>query len=105
MMSVIAPALVDTEMLTAESGHDQQRLKALPHGYTGIWWYARFPNHFAGDVNTPNKQLGELLLNTVAGQLSELIAFLKKDNSVGVLQNEFFRRTENVTGTPVIKDK
>jgi creatinine amidohydrolase len=105
MMSVIAPALVDTEMLTAESGLDQQRLKALPHGYTGIWWYARFPNHFAGDVNTPNKQLGELLLNTVAGQLSELIAFLKKDNSVGVLQNEFFRRTENVTGTPVIKDK
>jgi creatinine amidohydrolase len=105
MMSVIAPALVDTEKLTAESGLDQQRLEALPHAYTGIWWYARFPNHFASDVNTPDKQLGELLLNTVAGQLSELIAFMKKDNTVENLQNEFFKRTEKVVATPELKDK
>lgn len=103
MMSVIAPSLVDMNSLNAESGLDQQRLKSLPYAYTGIWWYARFPNHFASDINTPNKQLGELLLNTTANQLAELIAFLKKDNSVKLLQDEFFRRTEKATGAPEMK--
>jgi creatinine amidohydrolase len=105
MMSVIAPSLIDMASLTSESGLDQQRLKALPHAYTEIWWYAKFPNHFASDVNTPDKQLGELLLNSTADQLSELIAFLKKDNTIENLQDEFFKRTENVTGTPELKER
>src|SRR5439155_12940900 len=44
-VSMIArPDLVHLDRATQESGADQARLK-LPDGvYTGIWWYARFPN-------------------------------------------------------------
>lgn len=95
MMYFINPSLVDQEALKNESGLDQDRLSKLPFGYTGIWWYAKYPNHFASDINTPNKRLGELLITSNASQLAELINFLKKDNSIQQLQEEFFKKTQN----------
>jgi creatinine amidohydrolase len=97
MMTFINPALVDQDALKSESGLDQDRLSKLPFGYTGIWWYAKYPNHFASDVNTPNKRLGELLVMSDAGQLAELIKFLKTDKTIKQLQDEFFKRAENPT--------
>jgi creatinine amidohydrolase len=97
MMTYINPTLVDTEALKNESGLDQDRLSKLPFAYTGIWWYAKYPNHFASDINTPNKRLGELLVNSDAGQLAALIKFLKKDNTIEQLQEEFFKKTHNPT--------
>ena len=97
MMYYINPAFVDQEALKSQSGLDQDRLSKLPFGYTGIWWYARFPNHFASDINTPNKRLGELLIGSDAGQLAELIKFLKKDNTIQQLQEEFFKSADNTT--------
>ncbi len=95
MMYYINPALVDQEALKNESGLDQGRLSKLPFGYTGIWWYAKYPNHFASDINTPNKRLGELLITSDANQLAELIKYLKKDNTIEQLQDEFFKRAKN----------
>jgi creatinine amidohydrolase len=95
MMSYINPALVDQEALKSESGLDQNRLSKLPFGYTGIWWYAKYPNHFASDINTPNKKLGELLIRSDAGQLAELIKFLKEDNTILQFQEEFYKKAQN----------
>jgi creatinine amidohydrolase len=95
MMYFINPAFVDMEALKNESGLDQDKLSKLPFAYTGIWWYAKYPNHFASDVNTPNKRLGELLIESDASQLAELVKFLKKDNSIQQLQEEFFNRAKN----------
>ncbi len=56
---VTAPGLVHTDRAQSESGADQARLH-LPDGlYTGIWWYARFPNHYSGDGSLATKELGE----------------------------------------------
>jgi creatinine amidohydrolase len=95
MMYYIDPALVDLNALKSESGLDQNRLSKLPFGYAGIWWYAKYPNHFASDVATPDKRLGELLIESDAGQLAELIKFLKTDNTIQQLQEEFFKRADN----------
>jgi creatinine amidohydrolase len=95
MMYFINPAFVDQEALKSESGLDQNRLSKLPYGYTGIWWYAKFPNHFASDINTPSKRLGELLVTSEAGQLAELIKYLKSSNTIQQLQDEFFKRAQN----------
>ena len=99
MMYYINPAFVDQDALKSESGLDQGRLDALSFGYTGIWWYAKYPNHFASDNNTPNKRLGELLIESDAGQLAELIKFLKKDNTIQQLQEEFFSKAQK----PIMK--
>jgi len=95
MMYYINPSFVDQEALKSQSGLNQDKLSKLPFGYTGIWWYAKFPNHFASDINTPNKRLGELLIGSDAGQLAELIKFLKKDNTIQQFQVEFFNKADN----------
>jgi creatinine amidohydrolase len=95
MMYYINPAFVDQEALKNETGLDQDRLSKLPFGYAGIWWYAKYPNHFASDINTPNKRLGELLIESEAGQLAQLVKFLKTDNTIQQLQDEFFKKADN----------
>ena len=99
MMSVIRPDLVDQEAINTQSGLNQDRLDKMPFGYTGIWWYADYPNHYASDVAEPNKRLGELLLESEAGQLAALIKYLKNTNTVEELQEEFNKRADN----PLIK--
>jgi creatinine amidohydrolase len=95
MIYFINQELVDQDALKNESGLDQGRLNKMPFGYTGIWWYAKFPNHFASDGNVPNKRLGELLIASDADQLAQLIKFLKKDNTIQQLQEEFFKKSRN----------
>jgi creatinine amidohydrolase len=99
MMYVIRPDLVDLNAIKSQSGLDQDKLKALPYGYTGIWWYASYPNHFASDVAEPNKKLGELLIEKDARQLAELVKYLKANNTIEELYNEFQRRADN----PLVK--
>ncbi len=95
MMSVIRPDLVDLQAIKSQSGLDQGKLKQMRHGYTGIWWYARYPNHFASDVAEPNKRLGELLIAKDAGQLAELVKYLKTNNTIEQLQKEFQDKADN----------
>jgi creatinine amidohydrolase len=99
MMSVIRPDLVDQETIKSQSGLNQNRLDKMPFGYTGIWWYADYPNHYASDVAEPSKRLGELLLESEAGQLAVLIKYLKNNNTVEELQEEFNKRADN----PLVK--
>ena len=40
------PGLVHPERAAEESGADLDRLKLPPGVYTGIWWYAKYPNHY-----------------------------------------------------------
>jgi creatinine amidohydrolase len=95
MMTYIRPDLVDVQAITSQSGADQKRLDKLPFGYTGIWWYANFPNHYASDVAQPNKRLGELLIMSWSDQIAELVKYLKNNNTVKELQDEFSRQAEN----------
>ncbi len=95
MMYVIRPDLLDIGAIKNESGLDQKRLDKLPFGYTGIWWYASFPNHFASDIARPDKKLGELLIKRWSDQIAELVRYLKNNNSIEQLQEEFFDRAEN----------
>jgi len=95
MMYFIRPDLVDMQAVNNESGADQKRLDSLPFGYTGIWWYAKYPNHYASDIAQPNKRLGELLIAGWSDQIAELIKYLKKNNTVQELQDEFGKRAAN----------
>jgi len=95
MMYFIRPDLVHHELAKTQSGEDQARLEQLPYGYAGIWWYAKFPNHYAGDGSKFSRELGELLVKNDAVQLAELIKFLKTDTSVKKLQEEFNKRAND----------
>jgi creatinine amidohydrolase len=94
MMSYIRPDLIDVQAITSQSGADQKRL-SIPFGYTGIWWYAKYPNHYASDFAQPNKRLGELLVLSWSDQVAELVKYLKSNNAIEKLQQEFNDRAQN----------
>ena len=95
MVYYINPELVDMQAIDKESGADLNRLDQMPFAYTGIWWYAKFPNHFASDIRQPVKRLGELLIKSQSNQLAALIKYLKKNNAIEQLQEEFFKKSQN----------
>ncbi len=94
------PDLVHLERAGDQSGADQARLSALPDTYTAIWWYARFPNHYAGDGRPASRDLGERILEARARQLAAMIRAVKADTSVLVLQQRFFGQSQAPLETP-----
>jgi len=101
-VSIIArPDLVHLDRAPQESGADQARLSALPEGlYTGIWWYARFPNHYAGEGAAATRELGEFEAKTWINGIVRAIRAVKADSESLRLQNEFYERSKHPLDTP-----
>ncbi|MHC4629403.1 MAG: creatininase family protein [Planctomycetota bacterium] len=95
MMQVSRPDLVHMDRAKEQSGKDLARLKHIPFKYTGIFWYAQYPNHYAGDGSYAKPELGELLINSQAEQLAELIKVLKTDDAILDLQNRFYKESKD----------
>ena len=64
--------------------------------YTPIWWYADYPNHYAGKVQKPQKNWAKPLLEATIGQLVQALKAIKADTKTLQLQNEFYDRVDNV---------
>src|SRR5229473_4409221 len=100
-VSIIArPDLVHLDRAPQESGADQARLKGLLEGlYTGIWWYARFPNHYAGEGAAATRELGEFEAKTWINGIVQAIRAVKADQESLRLQNEFYERSKHPLDT------
>lgn len=98
MVYAVRPDLVQADKALSQSGKDQERL-SIPYGYTGIWWYSSFPNHYAGDGSEPNKTIGEMIFKSRSEQLAELIKFLKTDDSATKLQQQFYKESASPINT------
>ena len=73
----------------------------LPAGvYTGIWWYARFPEHYAGDGSVATRELGEYQMNWWVDSVSKVIVAIKADDVSLKLQNEFYEKSGHPLNTP-----
>ncbi len=94
LMMAHRPELVKLEYVKNESGEDQHRLDRLPDFWTGIWWYARFPNHYAGDASPANANLGKMILEHRVQLLAKAIKQVKADQKAGQLQKEFFEKSK-----------
>jgi creatinine amidohydrolase len=83
------PELVRMDRAESQSGADLKR-QDLPQGvFTGIFWYARFPEHYAGDASGAQRPIGELDLKASADSIASVIRSVKADRVSLRLQNEF----------------
>ena len=97
---VSRPDLVHLDRAGSESGADRNRLD-LPEGvYTGIWWYARFPDHYAGNGALANKALGEFDMKAWSDDVANALRAIKNDQNSLKLQNEFFEKAQHPLDTP-----
>jgi creatinine amidohydrolase len=96
---VSRPDLVHLDRAKEESGADRNRLH-LPRGlYTGIWWYAKFPDHYAGQAELATKELGEFEMKAWVDQLVESIRAVKADDESLRLQREFYEKASHPLDT------
>lgn len=91
-MLAIRPDLVKMERATAESGEEQKRLN-LPNAYTAIWWYSKYPNHYAGEASGASAELGKIIMEQKINQLAEVIKTVKADKATMSLQREFWQKS------------
>jgi creatinine amidohydrolase len=84
------PDLAHPDRADQQSGEDLRRLTGLKHAYTGIWWYARTPNHYLGNGTVATKELGETAFDLESDLLAEMVRSVKKDTVTLKLQKQFF---------------
>ncbi len=93
------PDLVHMDRAGSESGADLGRLKLPDNLYTGIWWYARFPNHYSGEGSAARRELGEFKMKTWQDAIVNAIRAVKADQESLKLQNEFFEKAKHPLDT------
>lgn len=96
---VTHPNLVHMDRAGTESGRDQRRAKLPESVYTGIWWYARFPNHYSGDGSTATKEQGAEDVQAWIGTVIRAIKAIKADDESLKLQKEFYEKSEHPLDT------
>jgi len=93
------PDLVHMDRAQSESGADQARLHLPDNLYTGIWWYARFPNHYSGDGSAASKELGEFKMKAWQDAIVNSIRAVKADQDTLKVQNEYFQKISHPLDT------
>ena len=76
-----------------ESKANQKRLD-IPNMYSAIWWYAGFPNHYAGEGTKASVELVKLVNENCIESLVSALKAIKADTKTLELQNEFFNRVK-----------
>jgi len=98
-MLIARPDLVHMDRAATESGADQARLNLPDSLYTGIWWYARFPNHYSGDGSAASRERGEFEMNDWEAEIVKAIRAVKADEASLRLQKEFFEKARHPLDT------
>jgi creatinine amidohydrolase len=96
---VSRPDLVHLDRAVGESGADERRLNLPETIYTGIWWYARFPNHYSGDGSVARRELGEWNMKNWIELTVEAIRAAKADDASLKIQNEFYEKSKHPLDT------
>jgi creatinine amidohydrolase len=91
VMLSLRPDLVKQGYASDESGLNQRRL-SLPGVYTAIWWYAAYPNHYAGDGSAGSVTLGKFITDHEVESIAATVRLVKEDGKTLELQEEFFNR-------------
>jgi creatinine amidohydrolase len=99
MVKAVVPELVHPELAGEQPGADYDRINNLHHVYTGIWWYASYPNHYSGDGSKATAEAGEIILQSITEQFAQVIREIKADKNVPQLQEMFFKDAEDPMNT------
>ena len=94
-MMIARPDTVHLDRAPSESGADQHRQNLPEDVYTGIWWYARFPNHYSGDGSAATEELGKFQMDWWINTLVKAIRAVKADDVSLKLQNEFYEKSRH----------
>jgi creatinine amidohydrolase len=90
------PDLVDLDKVSSSPGTALHRLSQMPANFSAIWWYADYPEHYAGDARSASVEKGLRLRQIKVDALAEYIRAVKADQVVPALEQEFFAREKKL---------
>ncbi len=91
----VRPDLVKMQDVSAP-GLPQKRLGALGDmAYNAMFWYADFPDHYAGDATAATAEKGRFLLERHAARVAEIVRAVKADTAAPALQEEYNARCQH----------
>lgn len=90
------PDLVKMERVPSHPATPLNRLQHLKANFSGISWYANYPEHYAGDARLASAEKGKRIQALMVSSLAEFIVSVKADQIVPGLNHEFFRRVETL---------
>lgn len=91
----LKPEVMRMDQAEKESGANQNRMK-ISGVYTPIWWYAGFPNHYAGEGAKATKELGQLIAEHEISSFTKTLKAVKADTKTLELQNEYYDRVDKL---------
>lgn len=92
---VLKPGLAQMQDVNTQSGEDLNRLP-LKNLRPGIWWYASYPNHYAGESSGANEKLGEEVVKDRVNVIVQMIKAVKADNAGPAIQEQYFDEVDNM---------
>jgi creatinine amidohydrolase len=98
-MLIARPDMVHMDRANQESGAEQHRQNLPEDVYTGIWWYARFPDHYAGEGSAATIELGKFQMDWWIDAIVNTIRAVKADDVSLRLQNEFYEKSQHPLDT------
>ena len=96
IMMAHRPDLVKMQAVGDRTGERQGRMDHVKAGLNGFWWYADFPEHWAGDARPASAEKGKALVGLQIEALAEFIRAVKNDEVTPRLAEEFFRREQKL---------
>ncbi|OPZ25419.1 MAG: Creatinine amidohydrolase [Lentisphaerae bacterium ADurb.BinA184] len=66
----------------------------------GIWWYADYPRHYAGDAAAATREKGQFLLPRWAAAVAAVLRAVKADEVTARLEAEFFKAAADPLAGP-----
>ena len=94
MMLAARPELVRMDQVGAP-GVSQERLQHLPGMVTSQWWYAAYPEQYAGDATHATAEKGEYAIGKYAEKIAEWVKAIKADTVTPELEREYFGKIEH----------
>jgi creatinine amidohydrolase len=91
----LRPDLMRMDRADKQSGANQKRLN-LPGLYTPIWWYAAYPNHYAGEGAKATSDFGKFITDHEISSFIKVLKEVKADKKTLELQNEFYDKVDNL---------
>jgi creatinine amidohydrolase len=92
------PDLVKMDKVPADPATGLGRNAHLPGNFSGIGWYAGYPEHYSGDARPASAEKGRALEALLVESLAGFIAAVKADEVLPALEKEFFERVGEVDG-------
>ncbi len=96
IVMALYPEYVQKEKIPEKPGESLNRMSNVPYTFSGISWYAKYPDHYCGDARPASAEKGKKLAELMIDSLADYIKSVKDDKAAPLLNKEFYNRVKKI---------